>query len=190
MNHANARHAAISRAQSLLSQQPIYLDTETTGVRSSAEIIEISVVDHNGTVLLDSLVRPQRSIPTAATRIHGITNAMVATAPQWATLWPEVSALLTQHAIGIFNADFDLRLLRQSHQHAGLSWAEPTLNAFCIMNLYAQFFGQWDSYRQAYRWQSLEKAQRHCKISLRNTHRAKDDALLARAVLHHMAAAQ
>ena len=59
MNQLQARQQAILRAQQLLAQQPIYLDTETTGVRSNAEIVEICLVDHDGTVILDSLVRPR-----------------------------------------------------------------------------------------------------------------------------------
>jgi DNA polymerase-3 subunit epsilon len=187
MNHANARQAAICRAQELLTQEPIYLDTETTGVRSSAEIVEICVIDHDGTVLLESLVRPQGPIPADAARIHGIRDTMVATAPGWDQLWPQVETLLRGRAIGIFNASFDLRLLQQSHRLAGLAWPDLPLDAFCIMNLYAQFYGEWDPYRQSYRWQSLDKAQRYCNIPLVNSHRAKADALLARAVLQHMA---
>jgi len=190
MNHANARQAAIHRAQELLAQEPIYLDTETTGLRSNAEIVEICLIDHDGMPLLDSLVRPQAPIPADAARIHGISDTMVATAPPWDQLWTQVEPLLVGHPIGIFNANFDLRLLEQSHRHAGLTWPNPPLDAFCIMNLYAQFYGEWDTYRRAYRWQSLDKAQRYCNIPLVNSHRAKADALLARAVLQHIAAAQ
>ena len=187
MNHNRARREAILRAQQYLAAEPIYLDTETTGVRSNAEVIEIALVDHNGELLFTSLVRPQHSIPADATRIHGITNTLVADAPSWNMLWPQVEAILADKKIGIFNASFDLRLLRQSHHQAGLAWPNFELDAFCIMKLYAQFYGDWDSYRQSWRWQSLDKAQRFCKIPLHNTHRAKDDALLARAVLHHVA---
>ncbi|MCB0063085.1 MAG: 3'-5' exonuclease [Caldilineaceae bacterium] len=189
MDYASARREAIARAQQYLAQEPVYLDTETTGVRSSAEIIEISVVDHSGTLLYDALVRPRHPIPVDATRIHKITNAMVVDAPTWDAVWPQLETILGGRPIGIFNADFDLRLLRQSHHHAGLVWPDLPLDAFCIMNLYAQFYGEWDNYRQSWRWQSLDKAQRFCKIPLRNTHRAKDDALLARAVLQHIASA-
>jgi DNA polymerase-3 subunit epsilon len=189
MNQLQARQQAIQRAQQLLAQQPIYLDTETTGVRSNAEVIEICLVDHDGTVLLDSLVHPRWPIPADAARIHGISDGMVAAAPTWADVWPQVAAVVQARTIGIFNASFDLRVMEQSHRQANLTVPAAPLSAFCIMKLYAQFYGEWDPYRQAYRWQSLDKAQRYCKLPLVNSHRAKDDALLARAVLHHMAAA-
>ncbi|MCW3664158.1 3'-5' exonuclease, partial [Burkholderia cenocepacia] len=58
----------------------ILLDTETTGLDESAEIVEIAVIDDAGNVLLNTLVKPKHPIPNSATAIHGITNAMVATA--------------------------------------------------------------------------------------------------------------
>lgn len=189
MNQLQARQQAILRAQQLLAQQPIYLDTETTGVRSNAEIVEICLVDHDGTVILDSLVRPRLPIPADAARIHGIHDEMVAAAPTWSSIWPQIDAALQGRVVGIFNASFDLRLMEQSHRQANFALPVPSLSTFCIMKLYAQFYGEWDPYRQAYRWQSLDKAQRYCKIPLVNSHRAKADAVLARAVLHHMAAA-
>jgi hypothetical protein len=55
------------------------------------------------------------------------------------------------------------------------------------MKLYAQFRGDWDAQRRQYRYISLEKAGKDAGIYLPNTHRAVDDALLARAVLHFIA---
>ncbi len=42
------------------------LDTETTGLYD-AEIVELSIIDTAGNVLLDTLVRPTRPIPAEAT---------------------------------------------------------------------------------------------------------------------------
>lgn len=186
-NPIETRRQACELARQRVQVQPLFLDTETTGVRSSAEIIEISILDHTGKVLLDSLVRPRFSIPPESTRIHGITDAMVATAPTWIELWPQVQAILESRPIGIYNAEFDLRLLKQTQQHAGLFWPSMQFDPFCIMRLYAQFYGEWDIHRNDYRWQSLEKAGQRFNIALPNSHRAKDDALLARAVLHQIA---
>lgn len=181
------RKQAVALARQRLASQPLFLDTETTGVRSTAEIIEICLIDHTGEILLDSLVRPRQPIPPAATMVHGISNAMIANAPTWPELWPHVAAILMQRAVGIYNADFDLRLLKQTHQQYGLLWPPLTFEPFCIMQLYAQFYGEWDIHRNAWRWQSLEKAGQHFHIPLRNSHRAKDDAILAWAVLQEMA---
>lgn len=54
----------------------IILDTETTGLDNTAEIVEISVINDQGEVLLDTLIKPTKPIPGDATAIHGITNEM------------------------------------------------------------------------------------------------------------------
>ena len=77
-------------------------------------------------------------------------------------------------------------LLKQSHEQAGLEWGPLGASAFCIMKLYAEFYGEWQQSRNSYRWQSLTKAGTQCGINIPNSHRAKDDTLLARAVLQHM----
>ncbi len=187
MNHSQTRKATIAKVQKLLAKRPVYLDTETTGTHQTAEIVEICIVDHDGQVLLDSLVKPRSKIPLQATQIHGITNTMVRDAPTWSEIWPRVQAVLTGRSVGIYNAEFDLRLMEQSHRQAGMSWRAVEINVFCIMKLYARFYGDWNAYHGDYRWQSLEKAGGQCGLTLSNTHRAKDDTLLARAILHHMA---
>lgn len=183
----DAQQGAVQKAREYLGKKPLYLDTETTGIRSTAEIIEICILDSDGGVMLDTLVKPQGSITPEAERIHGISSSAVKDAPQWHEVWPQIQPILAGRYVGIYNADFDLRLMRQSHRAAGLPWTTIGASAFCIMHLYAQFYGEWDRHRQAHRWQSLEKAGRHCKIALPNAHRAKADTLLTRAVLYHIA---
>ncbi len=167
--------------------KPVYLDTETTGLHNSAEIVEICVLDHAGNPLVDSLVRPKGRIPADATRVHGITDTMTTNAPTWAELWPQVESALTGQRVAIYNADYDVRLMTQSHRLRGLSLKLPATQFVCVMKLYAQFHGERDYRSGEYRWQALEKAGMQCGIKLPNAHRAKADALLARAILHFMA---
>lgn len=180
------RIAAIARARQILADRPLFLDTETTGLDARAEIVEIALIDHDGALLLESLVKPTRRIPRDATRVHGIDDRMVAGAPTWAELWPQVQTLLSGRRVGIYNAEFDLRMIAQSHAAHRVSDTTAGSNAFCIMKLYAEFFGERGSYGN-YKWQSLDKAARQCGISLPNSHRAGADARLARAVLEFMA---
>ena len=72
---------AVQIAQKVLQAQPVYLDTETTGLDSKAEIVEISIVDHDDTLLFESLVRPTRPIPPDSSRVHYITNERGKSAP-------------------------------------------------------------------------------------------------------------
>ena len=179
-NELQRRTQAVNFAKEYLEKKPVYLDTETTGLDNSAEIIEISIIDHTGTVLLDSLIKPLKPIPTAATAIHHITNEMVQTAPTWPVLWPTIRNHLVGSLIGIYNSDFDIKMIRQTHQKYQ-PWRENLQN-FCIMKLFAQFIGQWDPNRKSYRYFRLEQAGQTCKINIPNSHRALDDTKLARAV--------
>jgi len=186
---ATHRLSAIHTAQACLQARPVYLDTEITGLDGNAEVIEICVLDTDGSPLVHTLVRPRFPIPPSATRIHGVTNEMVALAPTWPEVWPQVEAALRGRTVGIYNAEFDLRILRATHRIYGLPWQNGLFKSFCIMKLYAQFYGQWNGRYGSFRWQSLAEAGRQCRIPLPNAHRALADTLLARAILEHMAAA-
>lgn len=177
---------AVQRAREILANYPIFLDTETTGLHRDAEIVEIAIVDMEGEVLFESLVKPRHPIPPDAEQIHHINDAMVAKAPPWPFIWSEVLNILKNHQIGIYNADFDLRMIKNSLKMYQMDW-NGFANTHCIMKLYSQYQGEWNPKYRAYRFHSLEKAARQCKITIENTHRAREDALLARAVLMHMA---
>lgn len=181
------RKGAIIRARELLEKSPVYLDTETTGTGSEAEIVEIAIVDQDGSILLESLVNPKGKIELDAMRLHGITFQMVQNAPSWQEIWPQVEAILSSKLVGVYNSEFDIRMMRQSHKKYWLSCQIGDEHFFCIMKLYARFFGDWDPRRGSYRWHSLENAGLQCKLMLPNSHRARDDALLARALLHYIA---
>jgi len=187
MRREQDRRAAIAQAQIELNKQPIYLDTETTGLGDHAQIVEICLLDHDGSIAFQSLVKPTVKIPLDATRVHHITDALVSTAPTWPEIWPQVEALLTTRRIAIYNAEYDLRLMKQSHLAHGLSWVAP-VNHFCLMKLYARFRGDWNSRTRDYRWHSLDDARWQCGLDLPNAHRAHADTLLTRALLHFLAA--
>lgn len=183
----SARAQATSLALAALASRPLYLDTETTGLGAGAEIVEVCLLEADGSVLLTSLVRPQRPIPADVVRIHGISDAEVVAAPTWPELWPQIAELIEGRRLAIYNADFDLRMMRQTHAAYGLPWERHERQSLCIMKLYAQFRGDWNASYRSYRWHSLENAGRQCAIPLPNSHRALDDARLARAVLHAIA---
>jgi DNA polymerase-3 subunit epsilon len=187
MNRDQARREAVLIAKQKLAQEPIYLDTETTGLGAFDEVVEISILDAEGDVLLDKLVRPSKPVSPDALAIHGITDEMVKDAPSWVEIWPEVETVMRGRVVAIFNADYDTRIMRQSHNLYDMNWDPKVADFFCIMLLYAQFYGEWNRARGSYRWHSLENAGRQARIPLPNTHRAKDDTVLARAILQFIA---
>jgi DNA polymerase-3 subunit epsilon len=112
---------------------------------------------------------------------------MLADAPTWDQVWPQVESVLLEKKIGVYNVEFDLRLIKQSNQRSWIRSSLPDSSFFDIMQLYARYYGDWDPFHHSFRYQSLELAGRQCGIHLPNAHRAVDDCLLTRALLHHMA---
>jgi DNA polymerase-3 subunit epsilon len=183
-----ARQQAIETARQVLARNPVFLDTETTGLDQRAQIVEIAVIDSNGAVLSDKLVRPTVVIPPDVIRVHHITNEMVADQKSWVAVWPEVRGVLFNRLVAIYNEEFDLRMMQQTHRQSGLEWKER-LQTICVMKLYARFRGEWDPRRRSYRYFSLDDAGKQCGIPLPNSHRAADDCQLTRALLQAMAEA-
>jgi len=170
--HPEDLHRARNWARDLLARQDwVILDTETTGLGSEAETVQIAVIAPDGAVLLNALVKPTRPIPPDATQIHGITDAMVTAALPFRDLHPALRALLQGRTVVIYNADYDTRILRQTAELAGLDWRPITVE--CAMLRYAAFVGQWNSYHGNYRWQRLPTGDHHahdavgdCKATL------------------------
>jgi DNA polymerase III subunit epsilon len=186
INSLSSRQQVIQKARQWIASNPVYLDTETTGLEKNDEVIEISIVDTAGQVLLDSLVRPTKPIPANATRIHGITNEMVQKAPAWPILWQQIRPLLLGKTIVAYNSEFDYRLMKQSHAIYKLPWRD-NLVFLDLLNLYAQYRGEWDPHRHQWHYVSLDMAGKICKIDLPNAHRSTADTLLARALLNYIA---
>ena len=183
---SNARTVAVRTARRVLSTNPVYLDTETTGLLADAEIIEMAIVDNAGEVLFEQLIRPQNIIPQEAIAIHHISNEMVASQPTWDEVWLAVQTILRGKTVCMYNAEFDLRLIDQSNDRYGIHRAR--FAAFDVMKLFAQFRGEINRRTNTYRWFRLEQAGAYCGIVIPNAHRAKEDTLLTRAVLHWIAA--
>ena len=173
-------------AAKIIASKPVYLDTETTGLEKQDEIIEISILDFDGAILLESYVRPANPLTSAATRIHGITNAMVVNAPTWPALWPQIRGFLFSRLVIAYNSPFDLRMMQQSHSCYKIPWRE-SFEWFDAMILFSNYRGIWDPVRKSMKYFSLKDAGKHFNISLPNSHRASADALLTRAVLHCLA---
>ena len=176
----NYRLEIINKARKIWELNPIFLDTETTGLGGRAEIIEICLVDALGIKLIDTLVRPRSPIPPDAVQLHGIDNNQVAGAKTWLQVWPEIEILLKRRYVGIYNAEFDLKMIQQSHRVNGLVWKPPGTQFFDIMKMYADFAGH-------SKWQKLEIAARQCGLIPPQVHRAYQDTLLARGVFMFMA---
>ncbi|MBU6430383.1 MAG: 3'-5' exonuclease [Cyanobacteria bacterium REEB65] len=152
------RANAIRWARHLLTQQNfVILDTETTGLDDSAEVCQVGILSPTGAVLLDTFVRPTIPIPPDATRIHGITDAMVANWPDFGQVGPKIRALVGDNDLVVYNLAYDRRILAQSAIAARLRWPPicSLARQHCAMEEYSRFYGQWNDYHQSFRWQRL-----------------------------------
>ncbi len=183
---AEARTKAITWAMGVVDDpRVIYLDTETTGFGPRAEIVDIAAVSSSGEVVLESLVQPTRRIPADATAIHGITNADVKDAPAWCDLYEDVLRVLAGRRVIVYNVIFDRQMVNQACDRYAL--AAPAADWECAMRKYAGFYGNWDSGKRWYRFQTLERAVLAFGAEP-GGHRAAADAIACRAVVLGMAA--
>lgn len=186
LNPFSQKNEVIEIARKAISKHPIYIDTETTGLEKQDEVIEISILDFDGSILFQSLVRPTIQIPRSSSQVHGITTEDVQKAPTWPAIWPNIRSLLFGRTIAAYNAPFDLRLMQQTHNKYRLPWRD-SFDWLDVMVLYSKYKGVWDPFRKSLRLFSLDQAGKDFGISLKNTHRASADSELTRAVLHSIA---
>ena len=104
-------------AADILAANPLILDTETTGL--NGYIVQISVIDSAGEVLLDTLVNPLAEIEEDAMAVHGITQAMVADAPTFAEISAKLHALLRDRTVIVYNLPFDSKILLNERRRMG-----------------------------------------------------------------------
>lgn len=172
-------------AQAWLAQDPVFLDTETTGLGPADEVVQVALVSAAGEELLNTLVRPTRPIPPDAVRIHGIQDVHVLAAPTGAEVLSTLEPLLQGRLVCAYNAPFDLRLLRQTARAWRARFVPP--RAECVMRLYAEFAGDWDPRHGDYRWHSLTAAAARSGLGHFEGHDALRDALMTLRLLRYMA---
>jgi DNA polymerase III subunit epsilon len=101
-----------------------FVDVETTGLDPATgdRVCEIALLRVQGDreiARFESLVHPQRPMHPGALAVHGITDAMLVGAPTFATLLPQIHALLQDAVLVAHNARFDVGFLRHEWQLAG-----------------------------------------------------------------------
>ncbi|UCH74342.1 MAG: 3'-5' exonuclease [Rhodospirillales bacterium] len=131
------RPPAVSLAPGAAADWPLedlpvlVLDSETTGLDVAlARIVSLGAARSHGWRLyphanLDCVVNPGVPIPRQSTAVHGISDAMVAPAPNFAEVWPRLQemaegAVVIGHSIG-----FDLAILRRECERHDIAWRTP-----------------------------------------------------------------
>lgn len=169
------------------SNRFVILDTETTGLRYPAEIVQISILDFMGDCLLDTYVKPKNPIPYDATRIHGITDAHVADAPDWLTVREQVWEAIHGKFVIVYNADFDFSMLLSTDKvyGGGMAWTQSDSDWICAMKWYAEKRGEWNDYHGNYRWHKLSNACDYEGIEVIDAHNANADCVMTYKLIRH-----
>ena len=128
-------------ATPLIALHAVAIDTETTGLdTTTARIVQIGAVslfgtEDTGDAPLDLLVDPGLPIPEASSRIHGITDAMVKGAPNFAEAADRLTGYIAGRIVIGHSIGFDLTVLEHESRRAGKAWQKP--RSLCVRLLAA-----------------------------------------------------
>ncbi len=167
--------AAVTNATPLLSLDAVVIDTETTGLDPrQSRVVELGAVRIDGgridgAATFRRLVNPNEPIPAGAVAIHGIDQAAVAAAPDFAAAWPDFAAFIGNAVLIGHTLGFDLAVLQAECERAGLRWRAPR-------TLDTQHLAQVAEPRLP--GYSLEQLAAWLKVELSDRHSALGDALV------------
>lgn len=159
-------------------QQPyVVVDVETTGGCSAGhritEIGAVKVIDGKVVDRWSSLINPQRSIPKFITRLTGINNAMVQTAPLFCDVLDSLEHFMHGAIFVAHNVNFDYGFFKLEYARLERDFNMPKL---CTVREMRKYFPGSSSY-------SLGKLSKEYGLLLHNHHRALCDAQAAAELL-------
>lgn len=153
----------------------VAIDTETTGLDPDKdEVLQVAVIDGDGDVLINTLVKPvHRRSWAKAEAIHGISPEDVKDAPTLEEIAPLIKEAVDTKMVVGYNLPYDLDMLR-----AGGVDIESGIG-FDVMREFARMRG-------SERWVKLTDAARYYGHSLDGAHDALADATAALRVYYSM----
>lgn len=153
------------------------VDIETTGsTPQSHGITEIAIVIHNGVMVTGkyvTLINPRQKIPPFIVNMTGISDAMVANAPLFEEVAPQIFNLLNGRIFVAHNVSFDYSFIHFLLGKAGFKWSAPKL---CTIKLSRRVFPGLEKY-------GLGSLTRDLGIKIQGRHRAMGDAAATAQVL-------
>ncbi|MDB4876205.1 MAG: polymerase epsilon subunit [Gemmatimonadetes bacterium] len=163
-----------------LHQEPfIVVDVETTGTSPHhgdrvTEVAAVRVCNGEATLVFDSLINPERSIPPAIIAITNITWEMVKDAPKFSEVCDQLLGVLEGHVFVAHNASFDWRFISAEVERATRRPLEG--RTLCTVRLARKLLPQ-------LRRRNLDSVTRHYGIDIGARHRAGGDAFATAQVL-------
>ena len=173
---------AIWRFENIINKDTLILGLATTGEGKLDEIIEVCLVDLDGNILMDQLIRPTVTVSEQAHKINGISFNDLVDEPSYLSIYTELLELVEGKVVCIYNADIGARIIRQTSQKYNLeSPLNYTEDIFCIMENYSEIKDEYDKDWSRKKYKSILEAAREENIeydSERGT-RARVEALIA-----------
>lgn len=168
----------VAFAEPLSNTVFIAFDLETTGFRPREErIVEIGAVKYRGGICIATtnwLVNPGRTMPPIAARVHGISDAMVADAPDISEVFPAFIAFSDGAPLVAHNATFDAEFLAAESARCKIPCpANRVIDSLALARL---CFPLSKSYR-------LEDLTRNLGLGTTGHHRALADAAYVHALM-------
>lgn len=155
----------------------IFIDTETTGLNAeNDELLSISVVDHDGKCIFNSLVKPEHCNNwTDAEKVNGITPDMVKNAPKFKVLMPVLNKVFKGKHIVAYNMAFDASFLGNTLRNAD--------SLHCCMRAFAEYYGEIDPVSLDFKFKKLIFAVNECNPDFTfDSHTSLGDSLATREV--------
>ena len=156
------------------------IDFETTGLDPQADrVLEMGIVtfEQGAPVARQNwLIQPTIPVPEGASAVHGITDDMLADAPRFEEIWPEIRPHLERSLPVAYNAGFDKKFLLAELQRMGEDvWGDELPPA---MQSDVEWIDPLVWVRELYPEQSakLGEITKHLGIALEDAHRAANDA--------------
>jgi DNA polymerase-3 subunit epsilon len=153
------------------------VDIETTGgMPQSHGITEIAIVLHNGVEVTGkyvTLINPRQKIPPFIVNMTGISDDMVATAPLFEEVAPQIFNLLKDRIFVAHNVSFDYGFVHYLLNQHGYAWSAQKL---CTIRLSKKVFPGLAKY-------GLGSLTRDLGIRIEGRHRAWGDAAATAQVL-------
>ncbi len=132
------------------------LDSETTGLGTPIDFVEVGVSSSTGKALFDSLVRPCCPIESGASRVHGHTAQSLAGERRFLEVYPDLLDVLWKKRVVVYNASYDRRVWDAAVGRLGAraALAGELAPWECAMRAFAAYVGE-RSKRGGYKNQKL-----------------------------------
>lgn len=155
----------------------ILIDIETTGSSSKyGRITELAAIRVENMKVVDTfntLLNPEQSLPSFITKLTGITDDMLWSAPMFKTIAEEFSEFINGGIFVAHNVSFDYGFIKEEYSRQGVHFK---MDRLCSVRLSRALYPE-------HRRHNLDSVIQRLGITVDKRHRALDDAKVIYALL-------